>query len=56
MARFGGAGAAQPTHAYQIDVYRATVRPDAAAVGGIFAPHNVSLIDIVGVSDPEVLP
>jgi hypothetical protein len=41
-ARFGGAGAAQPRHAYQIHVYRATVRLLPAAAGGVCTANVVS--------------
>lgn len=47
-ARFGGTRAAQPTHAYQIHVYRATVRPDSGRCRRGFAPRMGSPTSIVG--------
>jgi hypothetical protein len=46
--------AAQPTYAYRIHVYRATVRPMPAAAGGV-APRMRSRTGIVGLggTDPE---
>ena len=45
-ARFGGAGAAQPRHAYQIHVYRATDGLMPAAARRSFAPRMWSLTGI----------
>jgi hypothetical protein len=50
-ARFGGAGAEQPRHAYQIHVYRATVRDCCRPLPVGYAPRMWSLRRTSGSAD-----